>query len=397
MTFHHAMLDTCDNAVLALTALERWAATRKVNPRATEEYSAIVAITLLLLALVILLWWVSHRRWHPRVQVSRQDLLVDGAERKGLAARERQVLLAIAIRSGLKRSHDIFTTPDAFDEGAGKLLDECARSRTPQEMERLRMEVAGLREKLAYRTPAKREQGASTSSRDIPVGTPVELLRRDHVDDPAIGAVVVRNDDLEIAVETQMPIDAAGRQEWRVRYRFGGRTWQFDTSSVAGEDRRLVLNHGEAVRAVQRDRAERLALQVPATVARFPFIQTGTVQPGEMPAAGWFELVHGVVTQVSDASLQIRSSLRVETGERVLVLFTLAAGEGDDGVQHGNRRSHIIGHVGRVKHRQMVDSETIITVDLTDLTSREIDELVRLAHAASGEQKQAVAPVMQGA
>lgn len=398
MTISSIMRDGCDSALLALTALERWAAAGKVHPRSTAEgYSSILAIALLLLALVALLWWVSYKR-HATRPVSPRPSFSDGAERKGLGARERQIVLAIVARSGLRRSHDIFTTPDAFDQGAAKLLGECARSRTPQESGRLRAEVAGLREKLAYRAPVKREQAKPASSRDIPVGAAVELLRRDNPEGPTIGAIVVRNDDLEIAVETQMPVGGEAGEDWRVRYRLDGRDWQFDTCSVSGEDRKLILNHGEQVHAAVRDRSERVAIRAPATVARFPFIQAAAMQPGDAAATDWFELVRGVVTWVSDTGVQIRSPLQVPVGERVLVVFALAPAGADDGTNAASRQGHIVGHVGRVKHQQTTGEETVMTVDLTSLADREIEALVHLAQAAaSSAGRPAGARVMQGA
>jgi len=80
-----------------------------------------------------------------------RELFAENAVRRGLSGRERQILLAIVMRSGLGRSHDIFTTVDAFDRGASKLLAECARTRTADENERLKTEVVHLREKLGFR------------------------------------------------------------------------------------------------------------------------------------------------------------------------------------------------------------------------------------------------------
>jgi hypothetical protein len=168
MIINSIMRNGCYAAVLALTAQERWAGARRVDPQSNREYLLVLAIALLLMVLVLLLWWVSYRR-HATPRAPAQDLFSDSAARKGLVPRERQVLLAIVARSGLRRNHDIFTTPDAFDRGAARLLEECARGRTPQERERLRVELANLRTRLAYRMPAGGQQAGLTSSRDIAV------------------------------------------------------------------------------------------------------------------------------------------------------------------------------------------------------------------------------------
>jgi hypothetical protein len=205
------------------------------------------------------------------------------------------MLLAIVTRSGLARSQDIFITPDAFDRAAATLLEECARSRTAQDSERLRVEVAALREKLGYRVKGKREQS----------------------------------------------------------------------------------------------RPDSFAVHAPAMVARLPFIQA--TESEDMTTVDWLEPVHAVVTEVSDSHLQVRSPLPVQVDERVLVLFALGpagAGEVTNGAGH---RGRIIRHVGRVTRRQTVDEETVIAVDVTNMTDRELDELMRLAQAAAAD-----APLMQG-
>jgi hypothetical protein len=391
MTIGSTMWNSCDAALLALTARERWAAAQDIGPHSGGDYLVIAVAILLLLALVVLLWWVSHRR--PRVPaLPAKDLFSDGAARRGLGTRERQILLAIVARSGLRRNYDIFITPDAFDQGGARLLEECARSRTAQETEKLRAEMAMLRTRLGYRVKGKGGQFHPPSSRDVSVGAAVELLRRSVPGAPSVEAVVIRSDNLGITVETATVLGSPAGESWRVRYRLDGVAWQFDTSTVSCEDRRLVLHHGEQVRAAEHDRLGRVAVHVPATVARFPLMQAVAMESEDSAAMDWFEQVRGVVIEASESGLQVRCSLSVQVNERVLVLFTLGPVEVGVGANDASRRGHVIGHVGRVTHKQAAGEETVITVDLTNLTDREIDELMRLARAAAHN-----AQVMQGA
>jgi hypothetical protein len=277
-------------------------------------------------------------------------------------------------------------------------LEECARNRTPQENERLRAEVMGLRERLAYRVTGKHGQTMLSGSRDIPVGATVELLRQADPDEPGYTAVVIRNDDLEIAVEAQTLMSSAAGEAWRVRYRLGTDVWQVDASTVSCEDRRLVLTQGGQVRVVEHDRPVPVAIQAPATVGRFPFIQTTAMELEDVAPTDWFELVRGTVTQVSDSSLEIRSPLRVQVGEKVLVVFALALAPAAEATNNAEPRGHIVGHVGRVTHRQAAGEETVITVDLMDLTDSEIEELMHLVRTvASSAGGSAGTRVMQGA
>jgi hypothetical protein len=381
MTIGYVIQGICDDAVLASTAIDRWKGMRQVSPRSIEEYSSLVAIGLLLLALILLLWWVTHKG-QSVVRGPARDLLSEGAARRGLGPRERQILLAIAVRSKLRRSYDIFMTPDAFDLGAAKLLEECARSRTSQECERLRNEMDSLRERMGYRTTGTGPQTKAGSSRSIPVGAAIELLRRQDPGAPALEATVVRNDELDIAVETGTPVESEAGEPWRVRYHFDKVVWQFDTSTVSCEDNRLVFNHPEQVRVVERAGTDRVVVNAPAAVARFSFIQSAAVEPSESAPMQWFELVHGTVTQLSDRGLQISSALSVRPGERVLVMFALTGEAGQAASGTGQVR-HIVGHVGRVKHRQASVGGALITVDMADLADHEIDELMRLARASA--------------
>jgi hypothetical protein len=345
MTVGYTLWSMFDGAFVASTARDRWEGLRQVSPRAVEDYSSLVAIGLLLSALILLLWWVTHKD-RAVARSPARDLLSEGAARRGLSPRERQILLAIVVRSKLRRSHDIFTTPDAFNIGAAKLLEECARTRTPQECDRLSAEVAGLRESIGYRAATGGVQTRAGSSRSIPVGATIELLRRR---DPG-----------------STPLVSEPGEPWRVRYHLDGIVWQFDTSAVTCEDNRLVLNHPEQVRVMGRGNGDRLVINAPAAVAKFPFIQSAPAESLETAPLQWFELVDGVVTQMSDGGLQISSSLSVRPGDRVLLVFASGG--------------------------------TLMTVELADVADHEIDELLRLAKACASRAANAPAglPVRQG-
>ena len=168
-----------DPILLALTVMERWQAARQLNSgRAPGQGFTLIAI-ILLVVLVVLLVWVSYTRWSQKKDQTR-EVFAENAMRRGLAARDRQVLLAIVMRSGLRRTQDVFTAADSFDRGAIKLLGECVRTRTPQENEHLRSEIGRLREKLGFQiaSPAGGLMGlGQASSRDIPAGKSLELTR----------------------------------------------------------------------------------------------------------------------------------------------------------------------------------------------------------------------------
>jgi len=162
------MWNVWDAALLALSPIERWSAVRRVDPRPPHEYSSLLAIVLLLLALVVLLWLAGRRRKARSAGPSR-ELFWDEPGRRMFGRREREILAAIAAKSGLRRREDILTAVDAFDRGAAKLLKETAGSGTPEELARLRADVARLRQKLTSGRGECAEARTAASERAHPI------------------------------------------------------------------------------------------------------------------------------------------------------------------------------------------------------------------------------------
>jgi len=391
---------TWDIAGAALTPAERWSAARQVNSGFVSEYGVVLLIGLALLVLIVLLWWVSS--WHhSRDPEAQEERFGQNAIQRGLSVRERQILLAVALRAGLRQSDKIFASSAAFDKGAKKLLAEFARTRTPGENERLTGEVTSLRAKLGFAPAARRGEPvrrAEPSSRSIPVGKAVELLPRGRQEESTVEGTVVRNDDIELAVELGSAVEDGGGTSWRVRYCFGMSIWEFETAAIRCEGTRLTLNHSERIRFVNRRRFPRTPANRRALVALFPFVRSIASGAG-LPATGPGpvgllgegnccplavpEFVEGVVTEVAGPGLRLRSSLRVRKGERVLVLFGVTDGAAATGEQNdGGRPPCMIEHVGYVRHSQSVGDEVSIAIELTGMNSVEMDELVRLADSA---------------
>lgn len=384
-------------AMLALTPMERWSAARRLNegplPYA-PQYRFIVTAVATLVVLIALLWWISHRRKVQSQSLTR-ELFAEHAVRQGLSGRERQILLAIAMRSGLRKSHDIFTTVDAFDRGTAKLLAECVRTRTIEENERLKTEVTYLREKLGFRSLRAAGGGLSRrpSSRDIPVGKIVEVTRRRRHANVPIRAEVVRNDDLELALQMAEPVETRAGDLWCARYAFGAYVWEFDTTAVLYSDRRLVLNHTDVVRFVNRRRFPRVAVTMPALVARFPFAKGGTrawetdadADDGRLSTDIGVEaptFVRAVVTELAGPGLRIDVPAPIRPGERVLVVFrpTDVGAKAADADPVADEAC-IMEDVGQVRHSRVIGTGVSIAVELMGLNETEVDELVRITNA----------------
>lgn len=263
-----------DTALLALTATERWSAVRRTQSPGLREYWPFLGTGLILLALIMLLWRVRSRRG-VQVVGAPHDPFGELASQKKLSLRERQILTAVAVRSGLGPSHGVFTQAGAFERGATALLAECAQHRTPAETRLLSEEVNRLAEKLGHRQAC--------------------------------------------AVEAR----------------------------------------------------------IPARVARFPFMRSAATGPTEVSAdvlsSEPLELVEAAITQVEGALLQLETALRVQMGDRVLVVFKLPQPESQ------RIQWLVVEHVGRVNRCRTTDAGVSMSVELVGLTGAEIGELARLA------------------
>ncbi len=370
--------------LLGLTAPERWAATRQIGPRSVSRQWFMMIGIAVLLALLTALVAISVRR---RQQAKRQkaDELDTAILRRGLTARERQILLAIAVRSGLRHTPDIFQQVDAFDRGAVQLLAECAQTRTPQEITALKAEVAVVRQKLGVQPVATGRGGVARgrpSSREIPVGASLELTGRRGDQAVTLRVQVLRNDTIELIVALRSPLGSKPGDSWLARYYSGLSAWEFRTSTVRCDDQRLVLNHSQDIHFVNRRRFPRVPVRWPALIAPLPLVQSEpAVQHADVssPAVEYTPaFVEGWVTEFGGPGLRVEAPLPVQVADRVLVVFRLGGVLGDTGA--GPR---IVTGVGHVRHRHPMGPGLSIAVELTGLSDTEMEALASFVRELS--------------
>jgi len=374
--------------LLGLTATERWAAAREIGPRSVPQQWFVMIGVALLLVLLVLFLVTSYRR-HQQSRGRQAKEFDVGALRRGLTARERQILLAIAGRSRLGRPQDIFHEMEALDRGAVQLLAECAHTRTPQEITELKAEIAALRQKLDIRPVVG--GGAAvrgrSSSREIPVGKFIELTGRRDNQAVALRVEVLRNDEIELAVALRTPLGSKPGDSWLARYYSGLSAWEFRTSTVRCNDQRLVLSHSDDIHFVNRRRFQRVAVHWAALVAPLPFIRSD-LAAGETdsqhaavsrPAAECAPtFVEGTVTEFAGPGLRIEAPLPVQVEDRVLVVFRLAGSPGGAGAS-----PRTVAGIGRVRHRREMGQGQSIAVELTGLSDTEINDLASLMNELS--------------
>jgi len=380
-----------------LTPLERWAAARRFGSGYLQSPWFTLVCTIVLMALAGLLVWVSlaqRGRLRPR-----GDSFFEIASQLGLSPRESQILYAVADRAGLRRKESIFTMPTAFDRGCAVVLQEgLEQHQNAEQAEQLRAELAVLREKLGFRKRRFTSVGSPSrarrlSSRQIPVGKKLYLTRRRCRDSADVVATVVANTDMELSVSLARPVTIMFGESWSVRYYSGRSVWEFDTTVISYDGQTLSLNHNDAVRLVNRRRFLRVPVQRPALVAPFPFstvaaaqadCSAGSQETGhhveqsgvDLPTAPTF--VAGTVTELAGPGLRVESPLKLEPGDRLLIVFTL------NDPQHINAdQCEMIQDIAEVRHVTALASGCSAAVELTGLSDMDLEKLVRVTNTAA--------------
>ena len=405
-------MDGITSILLGLTAGERWAAARRMSPQSVPQQWLVLLGVAVLLVLLVLLFAVSVRR-RQQSRGQRVEKFDMEALRKGLTTRERQILLAIALRSGLRRKADIFHAVDAFNRGAAQLFAEFARTRTPQANTELKAEAVRLRAKLypqaAFGGPIARER---PSSRDIPVDKWIELTEGKEHAAVTIRSQVLRHDGMELVVALETPVPSKAGDPWLARYYSGATVWEFRTSTVRCDGRKLTLKHSDEIHFTNRRRFPRTPVRAGALTAHLPLLRSARVAAeGVSPSAegpeaagahltggGGLEFVESTVTELAGPGLRLETRLPVQVDERILVLVQLTQG------RDGAAARHTLAAVGRVRHSQSIERRTgipdaidrvwngapqretaalaaqplLIGVELIGLNDEEIDTLVSL-------------------
>jgi len=401
--------------VLALTPLERWKAAGRFSTSFMTEQWFILTGTAAIIILTVLLLMVSYNRAAQERKLTKQ-LFVKYAEKRGLSERERQILLEIGRKAGLKRCEAIFTMPSAFNNGAAKMVEESLARQEAEKSKWLRTELSFLREKLGFQkktyasigSPAKSRR---LSSRQISIGKKLHITRRKIPDLVDIESTVIKNDNMELTVKLTTPLESKPGELWRARYYFGASVWEFDTSVVSCNGNILALNHSDNIRFINRRRFLRVPVNKPAFITRFPFVRMLGSSLTNVSGNKWGlpEFIPATVTELGGPGLRIEAPLEVKAGERVLVAFSLdeekdedsipyqkdaslhailvqpgSAGQDNTRLRRGKATpSKIVEDIGEVRHVTAIENGLSIAIELTGLSDSDVNELIRATNAAS--------------
>jgi len=411
------------NAVIlgspALTPVQRWkAAGDRFGISFFAEHWFLLTAAALAIILAVLLLVVYHNYIVQQRKMGNK-LFIEYAEKSGLSERERQFLLDIATKAGLKQIEAIFTMRSAFDHGAAIMIEESiARQQTSAQTEQLRAELSFLREKLGFQKRALDSVGLSTkakrlSSRQIPIGKTIHLARRTSRVSDSIESTVTENNDIELVVKLIKPVKIIFGEVWCARYYFGASVWEFDTSVVSCNGDVLVLNHSDELRFVNRRRFLRVPVDKPAFIAHFPFARTPAASGRKSMKSfrmyrssasasdsvwGPPEFVPAVVTELAGPGLRIEAPLEVKVDDRVLVVLKLDEEEDQDSARQKREDtprhfasqsetaeppSKIIEDIGEVRHTKIIPNGFSIAVELIGLSDSDVNDLIRATNAAS--------------
>lgn len=369
------------NAIfLALTPLQRWeAAGRFSTDFMTERWFIITALAAVITLTVLFVVVGLRRKTKERKFTDRS--FVEYAQKRGMSERERQILLYIAAKAQLKRSESIFTLASAFNRGAAMMIEETFTQRGAEESAQLKTELSGLREKLGFQkrtfySVGSPKKSRKLSSRHIPVGKKLHIMRRKSRNSARIECTVIENNDTELTVKLTTPIKITFGEYWCAHYYFGASVWEFDTSVVSYDGCILILNHSDDVRFINRRRFLRVPVNMPAFIARFPFSKA--LSPNRTLAPPKF--IPAVVTELAGLGLRIECPLEVEVGDRVLVVFRLDEEKDQSGKEPTSKMLEDIGEVRNIKTTQ---NGLSMAVEFVGFSESDLAELIRVTNAAS--------------
>jgi len=351
----------------ALGPNEKWSAMRRLGVGQesvfTNKWFVLMNASIVFILTIVLL---AVRRFRIDRQTEELDRKFDEyAANHGLSSQERKILTGITNKAMVKRKDTIFTIMTAFNRGAVKFMQEkFALIQNPVERKKLNAMVDSIRKKLGFKMKAytfgvRSGRGRGLSSRQIRVGKKVSIAPSSSPGIPRIDAVITRSDELEFAVAPDVPVSSTAGQLWNVRYRFGAATWEFNVLTIACGDGELVLNHSDNITFVNRRRFLRVEVQKPAMVAHFPIVKSGFEGGPMVP-----QFIRGTVTELSGPGLRILSEIKVNRGDRLVVVFELEDGK-------------VMQDIGEVRGYRDGDEEHSIGVELIGLNEAGVDELVR--------------------
>jgi hypothetical protein len=390
-----------DWLIVGLTPVQRWEAARRLDSGFSVYQWVIMGGAILLVALSAGFVFVSLKRRAVRKEAAGGNGFHEQAVKRGLSEREARIAHYVAMLAGLSDHGAILTVRRAFDLGSAALMQQGPSSgMNAEQVAQLKSELDALREKLGFQErPVDSSMGGADASRPtsraIPEGKTLFITRRTNRNVADVEAIVIQNTNSGITLKLPMPINAPVGEQWRVRCYYGASVWEFDVPVIRNDGIFLILAHNDNIRFINRRRFVRVPVSRRAYLTRFAFekeLAGGTAKGASTEQAGspaqdvLPTFTEAVVTELAGPGLRIESSLELEVGERVAVVFELRSEpdlETDDEGANGRREVRLIQAVGDVRHVQAAERGFSAAVELVGLSDADINELTRATNDAA--------------
>lgn len=189
----------------------------------------------------------------------------------GLGQAQMKVLSHMAKALAMTDAAGLFTSQGVFDRGVISLMqDEGVMSLPPKARAEFGAVLESIRRALGFTQFGARMTEDITSTRQITAGTPVQLILDNEPE--TIEAQVDEVLAIHLAARLDHPVTASPGQIARLRVPCGPVVWEFDVRTTKVEADRMVFDHSDSVRMINRRRFPRVATTVTAYVAPLPFV-----------------------------------------------------------------------------------------------------------------------------
>lgn len=355
----------------ALTVEQKLAALRKFGqtPTIFTNKWFILSCASLVFVLIMVLVTISKYRLEKARKLKR-EIFLEKADRNGLTPDETKLLVEITRRSGLKHPNNIYTMPEAFDSGSAIIMQHLfEKGKCLDERKRYYAEIMDVREKLGFTksqssTAVLAGKNGKLSSRQIPVGKKLTLTSNDSAG-TTFDAMLAESDDMTFTVAGDVEVLAKPGQSWRVRYRFGAGTWQFNSMILDCQGNAIVLSHSDKVRFVNSRRFLRVAADFPALVADYSCMRKCFSEPQMLPT-----YYHAKVVELSGPRVKLTTSADIKENSRLLVSFRVD-------------ETTLVQDVAEVRSVEEEIGGLRADVDLIGLDEKTISKLVKATNTAA--------------
>ena len=328
----------------------------------------------LAIALLIIVLLMCYKRRIKQQQIRTERSFCENAIRLQLNGEERDIVAAIAALAGVKQKDAIFTLRHEFDTGLNQLMCTIfSAGQNLTERQKFHEAVLSIKTKLGFissqlKNGVAGRNGTERSTRQIQVGTEVQLLSPNKDSAERFSAEITQNDNFEFSLRPEVPVTCQAGDIWTVQYNNGAMTWEFEAVMTDCSQGNLSFGHSERIRYVNRRRFTRVQTDKLAKIALFPvFSQVTESKQMEL------SFVPAVITEIAGPCLRVRTGLSVQIRQRVLLVFDLEEGR-------------LVQDVGEVRDIRNTETGDAIIIELIGLHAKAIGELVRVANQIAHEE-----------